>query len=129
MLSHLTLIQRVLVVEEADALKRDRQPRVMRRARGVINRLWNLPRGADGLITVRAGVAAEIMLDEPWHVRLPVNDAEIAGRAEYIRELTGREVTLTAADTGILFRPRELKLNAVRMPSRSADQEIDSDAP
>ncbi len=66
-------------------------------------------------MTVRAGATAEIMLNELWHVRLPVNDIEIADCAKYIQELMGRELTFTAADTGVLFRARGARLDAVRM--------------
>ncbi len=40
----------------------------------------------------------EVWLDDPWHVRRPVNDEEIVERAKTLAEMTGREVVLAAGD-------------------------------
>jgi predicted ribonuclease YlaK len=51
-------------------------------------------------------VTVEILLDNPSHVRLPVNDAEIIDRAVYLRSLfpESRRVILVSGDVSMQFR-------------------------
>jgi hypothetical protein len=99
------LVVPVLVVEELDELKRSRD-RVRDRARSVLRRLWEL--NSDGKqAAVMPGsrpVTVEVLADDSWHVRRPVNDNEIIERALYIGEITGGDVILAAADYSMLYQ-------------------------
>jgi PIN domain len=108
----------VLVIEELDENKRHRSNRVMERARETLNALWHLPVTAGGQRVVRAGITVEVLLDDPWHRRRPVNDVEIVDRAAYVRELTGSRITVAACDYAMLFRAQEVGLTAVHLPPR-----------
>lgn len=116
------LIIPILVIEELDALKLDR--RVGGRARSVLHRVWELDVGKPGHPARLPGrqVTAEVLLDEPWHARRPVNDDEIIDRAVYIRELTGKPVILAAADYKMLFRARAAGVGTalIERPERDA---------
>jgi rRNA maturation endonuclease Nob1 len=122
----LRLLVPMLVVEELDALKRDRDPRVMSRARKVLKALSALVQSPNRPATLSAGVTIEVLADEPGHARLPVNDDEIVDRASYIRQLCGREVTVVAGDYSLIFRARALGLTAVmatRVPTDTGSHE------
>jgi hypothetical protein len=105
--SPVRLVVPILVVEEMDDLKYER--RRQDRARSVLRRLWELnggkptepavlPHAKPGPVTV------EIWLDDPWHVRRPVNDEEIVDRAKELASMTGRQVVLAAGDYSQLYR-------------------------
>ncbi|HEX9516367.1 MAG TPA: PIN domain-containing protein [Streptosporangiaceae bacterium] len=96
------LIIPILVIQELDGLKQDRR-RAGERARYVLRRLWELggraPAQAAAMPATPPGSATiEVWLDDPWHVRRPVNDEEIVERAKTLAEMTGREVVLAAGD-------------------------------
>jgi hypothetical protein len=78
----LRLVVPILVVEELDELKRARD-RTRDRARSVLRRLWEL--NSDGkqasVIPGNRPVTVEVLVDDSWHVRRPVNDSEIIERA------------------------------------------------
>lgn len=63
----------------------------------------------------RGRVTAEIALDPPGHVRLPINDDEIVDRALAIQASIGREITLVTYDT------------KMRLRARSAGMKLDQD--
>lgn len=107
------LIIPILVIEELDDLKRN--PRVSKRARSVLHRLWEMQVGRSGHRAPMPGrnTTAELFLDEPWHVRRPVNDDEITERAVHIQELTGKSVILAAGDYKMLFRAESAGLTTV----------------
>jgi hypothetical protein len=104
----------VLVIEELDEHKRGRD-RVQGRARSVLHRLWEL-HGADASQAValpgRRPVTIEVLTDDSWHVRRPVNDNEIIERALAVAEITGRDVTLAAADYSMLYQASAAGLKA-----------------
>jgi hypothetical protein len=110
------LILPILVIEELDDNKRHRNPRVMERARETLKSLWSLPAHPNGGKIVKSGIGVELLMDDPWHERRPVNDVEIVDRATYIKDLTGNPVTLAAADYAILFRASESRLIAAPIP-------------
>lgn len=121
------LIIPILVIEELDAKKSDRNSRVSGRARSVLRRLWEL-HGSDptqpAMIPGRAATV-EVFLDDDWHVRRPVNDDEIVERAVTIKEITGRSALLASGDYKMLYRAAAAGLRAAIMP-RPADDEVEA---
>lgn len=104
------LVIPLVVVEELDAQKRHPNGRVRAAARDILRHLRDLPRvSTDTLADVLRlddRVTVEILLDEPAHVRLPLNDAEIIDRALYLRSLfpTRTRVILVSGDVSMEFR-------------------------
>jgi hypothetical protein len=49
-------------------------------------------------------VTVEVLVDDSWHLRRPVNDNEIIERPLYIGEITGKDVILAAADYSMLYQ-------------------------
>jgi hypothetical protein len=121
------LIIPVLVIEELDAKKRDRNGRVSGRARSVLRQLWELHGGDPTQPAALPGRAttAEVFLDDAWHVRRPVNDDEVVERAVTIREITGRSTLLVSGDYKMLYRAAAASLGATLMP-RPADGEAEA---
>jgi hypothetical protein len=115
------LVVPVLVVEELDELKRGRD-HARDRARSVLRRLWEL--NSDGkqaaVIPGSRPVTVEVLADDSWHVRRPVNDNEIIERALYTSEITGRDVILAAGDFSMLYQASSagLKTALVDRPDR-----------
>jgi hypothetical protein len=107
---HLRLMVPLLVVEELDAQKRHPNGKVREAARDILRHLRELPRlSTDSfadVLKLSERTTLEIMLDDPTHVRLPVNDAEIIDRAVNLRSLfpTERRVILVSSDLSMEFR-------------------------
>jgi hypothetical protein len=77
------LVVPVLVIEELDEHKRSRD-RIQRRARSVLHQLWELNGAGASLVASLPGgrpVTIEVLPDDSWHIRRPVNDQEIIERA------------------------------------------------
>jgi hypothetical protein len=76
------LVVPILVIEELDELKRGRD-RIRDRARSVLRRLWELNSNQKqpAVIPGSRPVTVDVLADDLWHVRLPVNDTEIIERA------------------------------------------------
>jgi PIN domain len=112
------LIVPILVIEELDAKKTDRNNRVSSRARSVLRRLWELhgSRPAQPARIPNRDVTVEVFLDDAWHLRRPVNDDEIVERAVAIKETTGRSVLLVSGDYKMLYRAAAAGLGAALMP-------------
>lgn len=96
----------ILVVEELDQLKVSKRSS---RVRSVLKKLWDLHGAAPAepapMPQAKPGPATiEVWLDEPWHGRLPVEDAEIIARASGFATLMGRPVVLASGDTAQLYR-------------------------
>jgi hypothetical protein len=66
--------------------------------------------------------SAEIVLDRPGHVRLPINDDELIDRTLAIEPLAGRRVKLVTYDTGQSTRARAAGL-AVEKLTKPAGEE------
>jgi hypothetical protein len=120
------LIIPILVVEELDVKKTDRNSRVSSRARSVLRRLWELHRGDPAQPADIPGRAAtvEVFLDDAWHIRRPVNDDEIVQRAVAVKEITGQDVLLVSGDYKMLYRATAAGIEAALMP-RPADGEVE----
>jgi PIN domain len=121
------LIIPILVIEELDAKKSDRNSRVSSRARSVLRRLWELHGSDPAQPAVIPGRTAtvEVFLDDDWHVRRPVNDDEIVERAVTIKEITGRSTLLASGDYKMLYRAVAAGLRAGIM-SRPADGDAEA---
>ena len=107
----------ILVVEELDRLKTSPKSK---RVRSVLRKLWDLhgaaPTEPAQLPYAKPGpVTMEVWLDEPWHARLPVEDAEIIAQASAIGALTGRPVVLASGDTSQLYRASAAGLRSALM--------------
>ncbi len=100
------LIVPILVIEEIDALKRDHNGPVSGRARSVLRRLWELHAAdpAQSAALPCSAATVELCLDDPWHVRRPVNNDEIIQRAVTISEIAGRDTLLAAGDHSMPYR-------------------------
>lgn len=124
------LILPIIVVDELDDLKRDRRCRD--RARSVLHKLWDLHSPDPGKPTELPGrkdVTIEVLLDDDWHERRPVNDAEIIDQAVYVRELLARDVVLVAGDYTMLYQAAAAKLTAVLMPEPVASRPANGSDP
>jgi hypothetical protein len=64
-------------------------------------------------------VTVEIVLDQPGHIRLPIDDDEIIERAATIQAVAGREVRLLTCDTGQDTRGRIAGLKVTKLPSNA----------
>ena len=108
------LVVPILVVEELDDLKRGRD-RTQNRARSVLRRLWELNRDARKAVALPGNrpVTIEVLVDGSWHVRRPVNDAEIIERALFVGEVTGRDAVLAAGDYSMLYQASSAGLKTV----------------
>src|SRR5262249_19170020 len=113
------LIVPVLVIEELDELKRDRDGARRQKARGVFRSLWGLHGHAPTEsvpLPEQSGVTIEVMLDGGWHQRRLNNDSEIIDQAVQVGELTGKPAILASGDYAQLYRAAAAGLQAVLMP-------------
>ena len=116
------LVVPILVVEELDELKRARD-RPRDRARSVLRRLWELNSGGKqaAVIPGNRPVTVEVLTDDSWHVRRPVNDNEIIERALFVHEITDRNVILAAADYSMLYQASAAGLKTARVDRPEQD--------
>jgi hypothetical protein len=118
------LVIPILVMQELDEHKRGRD-RVQSRARSVLHRLWELHGGNASNAAALPGsrpVTVEVLTDDSWHTRRPVNDNEIIERSIAVSEVTGRDVILAAADYSMLYQASAagLKTALVARPESAA---------
>ncbi|MFE9867971.1 PIN domain-containing protein [Streptomyces sp. NPDC005506] len=117
------------VIDELDALKESKNPRTRWRSgytlavlegilsnagRGTLRPVDTSPLPETG--TFRAEISAEVLFDQPGHVRLPHADDEIIDRAQGAHVLAGRHgVTLLTYDTGQATRARTARLHVLKL--------------
>jgi hypothetical protein len=117
------------VIDELDALKESKNPRVRWRSgytlaalerilsdsgRGTLRPVDMSTLPATG--TFRAETTVEVLFDRPGHLRLPNADDEIIDRALSAHALTGRHgVTLLTYDTGQATRARTTGLHVLKL--------------
>jgi predicted ribonuclease YlaK len=96
----------VLVVEELDELEQRGRDRARDPARSVLRRLWELNSGGKQAADIPGArpVTVEVLADDSWHVRRPVNDNEIIERALFVSEIIGGGVILAAGDYSMLYQ-------------------------
>jgi hypothetical protein len=112
------LVIPILLIDELDDKKRDRNLRVSRRARSVLRRQWELRGASPAEPAPIPGQAAtiEIFLDDPWNIPLPKNDSEIVQQALTIRDITDHDVLLAAGDYGMMDGASAVGLKAALVP-------------
>lgn len=112
------LVVPVLVIEELDEKKRGKD-RVQDRAKSVLRRLWELTGGDAKQAAAIPGsrpVTVEVLADDSWHVRRPVNDNEMIERAITAGELIGRGPVLAAGDYSMLYQASAAGLKTAFVP-------------
>jgi hypothetical protein len=119
----------IAVVDELDRLKETGGAHPRWRAGHTLGRLdeaitsgtWGTlhpPAPGEGQ-SIRGRVTVEIVLDQPGHIRLPIEDDEIIDRAATIQLLAGRDVRLLTCDTGQDTRGRIAGLKVTKLPSKA----------
>jgi hypothetical protein len=117
----------IVVVDELDRLKESGGAHPRWRAGHTLGRLDEvITSGTTGILhhpapgegqSIIGRVTAEIVLDQPGHIRQPITDDEIIERAATIRAIAGREVRLLTCDTGQATRGRVAGLKVTKLPS------------
>ena len=132
----------MVVVDELDKLKESKKPHVRWRASytlAVIDRMF--PSGTEqarlrpeDFSTIGQGgiphgeVTAELLLDPPGHVRLPIEDDEIVDRALAAQSLAGRPVKVLTYDTGQSTRARIAGLQDIKLRKPLGDEPVQETA-
>lgn len=126
----LRLVVPIVVVDELDKLKQHGKQQVRYRAgytlavldRVLSNgyspaRLREADRSAlDSGGIPRGEITVQVLLDDPGHRRLPINDDEIVDRALVVRSLTGRQnIHLITYDTGMALRAKAHDLDVHKL--------------
>lgn len=118
----------IAVVEELDRLKETGREHPRWRAGHTLGQLNGaIHTGTTGTLhpqkllnpqtgEVRGKITAEIVLDQPGHVRLPIADDEIIDRAAAIKAIAGADVRFLTCDTGQEMRARVAGLTTIRLP-------------
>lgn len=70
-------------------------------------------------------MSVEIVLDQPGHVRLPIDDDEIIDRAVAIQSMASRPVRLLTCDTGQHTRGCAAGLEVTKIPAKDPGPEPD----
>jgi hypothetical protein len=130
------LVVPLVVVEELDAQKIHPNGKVRQVARDILKHLRALERVSNDAVAdvlrLDERVTVEILLDDPAHIRLPVNDAEIIDRAVYLRSLfpESRRLILVSGDVSMQFRAEGAGLET-RHVSRdaSSDEKMEEGTP
>jgi PIN domain len=117
----------IAVVDELDRLKETGGAHPRWRAGHTLGRLDEaITSGTFGTLhhpalgegqSIRGRITVEIVLDQPGHVRLPIDDDEIIDRAATIQLIAGRDVRLLTCDTGQDTRGRMAGLKVTKLPS------------
>lgn len=113
----------IVVVDELDGLKQGGSRHTRWRAGhtlGVFDEIFRPAKGRTALLRpgrdlLRGEVTAEIVLDPPGHIRLPIVDDEIIDRAVAVQDMAARPVTLLTYDTGQATRAANANLPVVKL--------------
>jgi PIN domain len=116
------LVIPILVIEELDGLKdRERTSKAGDRARRILRLLRDLFAASKPSVPValpkRPNVTVEVLMDDAWHRRHPIKDAEIIEQALGLKDLVPGDVWLVCVDAAMEFRAREHGLAAFAMPT------------
>ncbi|MEU0354997.1 PIN domain-containing protein [Streptomyces cyaneofuscatus] len=134
--ANVRLLFPIVVVDELDGLKDAGKHRARYRAVHTLGQLDATLRGSnhgslraevrgEDTAAWRGGITAEIILDGPGHVRLPLADDEIVDRTVAMQALAGREVMLLTCDTGQHTRARAAGLRVIKVPATDPGPEPD----
>jgi rRNA-processing protein FCF1 len=107
----------LLVVEQLDRLKYATNQKIAERARGVIRELSRLldERGEKPAEIPKRGTI-EVFIDEPGHVRMASEDAEIVEVARQLTGLLPKPARLVTGDLGMRLRAGALGVEVVALP-------------
>jgi hypothetical protein len=112
------------VIDELDKTKADRSRGRARIALARLNEVFTSPLSAATVEGLRAGSAVHLLMDDPGHVRLPIEDDEIVERALYLDAVstgTRGSVGVACMDTGMDLRVRVKGLTSYLIPDRRPD--------
>jgi predicted ribonuclease YlaK len=111
------LVVPLAVVDELDGKKYARREEFQQRSRELLALIDGYVTASPpaGYSTVRDGVTFEVLPDEPGHHRMPSNDQEILERCEFLHQVTGRQVTLITADTGMRINAQARRINVFKL--------------
>jgi PIN domain len=117
------LIVPIIVVEQLDELLHNRDGERKRKARDAVRALLSVHKTSKPTerapLPGKPEVTLEIMVDEPWHKRLPVDDAEIIDQASRLHQITGLAV-LATCDANMYYRTGAADLPAFLVPRKDA---------
>lgn len=119
------LVLRIIVVDELDDLLHDRNGDRRKKARDARRALMSVHPGnkpAEAApLPDKPDVTLQVLVDDPWHVRLPNDDAEIIDQTLRLHQATGRAILATcdlnhyyragAREVAVTFFPRRDGLN------------------
>jgi rRNA-processing protein FCF1 len=115
---HARVVVPLLVLEQLDRNKTARSQRVAERARAVLRALEDLGVADDGPVELLGRGTIEILVDEPRHIRAPVDDEEIVEVVRYLGQTAGAPALLVTGDLGMLVRARALGVPTARVPEQ-----------
>jgi predicted ribonuclease YlaK len=131
------LIIPIAVIDELDGLKQRGDSHARWRAGhalGVFDEIFRLGATRSGVVRAASPmsegahpaqpgeVTAEIVLDSPGHLRLPIMDDEIIDRALTVQGLAGRPVTLVTYDTNQSTRAFQAGLQVLNLRTPIGDE-------
>ncbi|MGW5353352.1 PIN domain-containing protein [Streptomyces sp. NPDC004031] len=124
----INLLFPIVVVDELDRLKESGRSHARWRAGhtlGLLDAIITNGTSTTGTLhpaapgegaSIRGAVYADLVLDQPGHVRLPIEDDEIIDRAVAIQGIAAREVRLLTCDTSQANRGRVAGLKVTKLP-------------
>jgi hypothetical protein len=116
------LVVPLLVVDQLDTLKRNGKDRVRTDARRHLKQIEEILPDPNERVNLKApdGSTAtttlDVLMDPPDHARLTDTDSEVVRRAAYLRRMVGKQVSVVTWDTGMKFRARNARLQAIEPP-------------
>jgi rRNA-processing protein FCF1 len=112
------LLVPLVVVDELDGQKDNRESRLGKRAGKVIKALRGLPfvAGDRGPRLVRPGIELDYLPEPPGHVRRASNDDEVVRQAAYICSIAPNRVVLITGDLGMQVRAMNQDVPHILMP-------------
>jgi rRNA-processing protein FCF1 len=124
------IIVPLLVLEQLDRLKFSLNQRTAGRAQQVIRRLSLMldDRGATPTSIPRGGTI-EVFVDEPGHVRMASDDAEIVEVARQLASLLPKPARLVTGDLGMRLRAGAMGVEVIPVPEEWQLKGADQSAP
>lgn len=122
------LLVPLVVVDELDRQKDNRESKLGRRAAKVIRALRNLPysNGEVGPLRVGTGIELDYLPEPPGHVRRESNDDEVVRQAAYISSIAPKRVVLVTGDLGMQVRASNLEVTTYVLPDNFLIQTEDA---
>jgi PIN domain len=115
------LVLPIIVIDELDELLHDRDGDRKKKAREARRALMSVHPGnkpAEAApLPDKPGVTLQVMVDDPWRVRLPNNDAEIIDQVLRLHQAGGRAM-LATCDLNQYYRAGAMEVAVVLFPRR-----------